>query len=360
MLSNQEYEALAARHNGFTSGVAKSKELNKVWRQASLIASAVAQFIVDTDQKDLLDTGDFSDIKARLSSAINLIISNGDYVTNPVLKLELLKKIDKADITQQLGNDTSKVASQNLLTTELGKKASVADANSKLAKDQNGADIPDKPKFIENLGLPEKYQPKGDYQPSGDYVKTPPALLDGNKKITEQLFGGLGVGIRAQSPFPSDAPVQSAFKIMQIGDDEWPTFIGFDAYQRRIFITTRKSQGGELLPWDELIRESRLSTLPFFGQGQTYQNYLSSRTPNTAYTNSSGRTIFIVVSAVQDTAGVPVVLTAVVDGNEITTHSYGSSARATISIPIPDKSWYRINVSGGSNARVVTWLEVRE
>ncbi|HCD1132092.1 TPA: tail fiber protein [Morganella morganii] len=173
VLSNQEYEALAARHNGFTSGVAKSKELNKVWRQASLIASAVAQFIVDTDQKDLLDTGDFSDIKARLSSAINLIISNGDYVTNPYLKLELLKKIDKADITQQLGNDTSKVASQNLLTTELGKKASVADANSKLAKDQNGADIPDKDTFIKNLGLGEKFQPKGNYLPFRTVNKLP-------------------------------------------------------------------------------------------------------------------------------------------------------------------------------------------
>ncbi|RUT65580.1 hypothetical protein CKG00_03510, partial [Morganella morganii] len=163
VLSNQEYEALAARHNGFNSGVAKSKELNKVWRQASLIASAVAQFIVDTDQKDLLDTGDVADIKSRLASAINLIISNGDYVTNPYLKLELLKKIDKADITQQLGNDTGKVVSQNLLTTELGKKASVADANSKLAKDQNGADIPNKDTFIKNLGLPEKFQPIGAY-----------------------------------------------------------------------------------------------------------------------------------------------------------------------------------------------------
>ncbi|MEM8258225.1 hypothetical protein Q4R52_18945, partial [Morganella morganii] len=155
VLSNQEYEALAARHNGFNSGVAKSKELNKVWRQASLIASAVAQFIVDTDQKDLLDTGDVADIKSRLASAINLIISNGDYVTNPYLKLELLKKIDKADITQQLGNDTGKVVSQNLLTAELGKKASVADVNSKLAKDQNGADIPNKDTFIKNLGLGE-------------------------------------------------------------------------------------------------------------------------------------------------------------------------------------------------------------
>lgn len=165
VLSNQEYEALAARHNGFTSGVAKSKELNKVWRQASLIASAVAQFIADTDQKDLLDTGDVADIKSRLASAINLIISNGDYVTNPYLKLELLKKIDKADITQQLGNDTGKVVSQNLLATELGKKASVADVNGKMAKDQNGADIPDKPKFIENLGLEEVFAKKNSSDP---------------------------------------------------------------------------------------------------------------------------------------------------------------------------------------------------
>ncbi|WP_405470310.1 hypothetical protein ACGTI2_05355 [Morganella morganii] len=162
VLSNQEYEALAARHNGFNSGVAKSKELNKVWRQASLIASAVAQFIVDTDQKDLLDTGDVADIKSRLASVINLIISNGDYVTNPYLKLELLKKIDKADIAQQLGNDTGKVVSQNLLTTELGKKAGVADVNGKMAKDQNGADIPNKSKFIENLGLEERLNNKLD------------------------------------------------------------------------------------------------------------------------------------------------------------------------------------------------------
>ncbi len=45
----------------------------------------------------------------------------GDYVLNPFFKLEMLKKIDKADIAQQLGNDTGKVVSQHLLTTEVGK-----------------------------------------------------------------------------------------------------------------------------------------------------------------------------------------------------------------------------------------------
>lgn len=47
-------------------------------------------------------------------------------------------------------------ASWKKLTEALG-------VDGKLAKDQNGADIPNKPKFIENLGLPEKYQPTGTY-----------------------------------------------------------------------------------------------------------------------------------------------------------------------------------------------------
>ncbi|HCR3444355.1 TPA: phage tail protein [Morganella morganii] len=45
----------------------------------------------------------------------------GDYVLNPFFKLEMLKKFDKVDISQQLGNDTGKVPSLHLLTTEVGK-----------------------------------------------------------------------------------------------------------------------------------------------------------------------------------------------------------------------------------------------
>ncbi|HCR3556866.1 TPA: hypothetical protein ON610_003179, partial [Morganella morganii] len=84
----------------------------------------------------------------QLAEAISQIIGSGGYATSGDLTLGLSKKIDKADIAQQLGNDTTKVPSLQLVTTELGKKASVADANSKLAKDKNGADIPDKEAFI--------------------------------------------------------------------------------------------------------------------------------------------------------------------------------------------------------------------
>ena len=98
----------------------------------------------------------------QLAEAISQIIGSGGYATSGDLTQGLSKKIDKADIAQQLGNDTTKVPSLHLVTTELGKKASVADANSKLAKDQNGADIPNKDTFIKNLGLEERLNKKFD------------------------------------------------------------------------------------------------------------------------------------------------------------------------------------------------------
>ncbi|MGJ5722440.1 phage tail protein, partial [Morganella sp. B601] len=127
--------------------------------QMVLMVSSTQAITLKVDPSVVLATREYvtksidAAIQASEARAAQTYQPKGDYVTNQYLKLELIKKIDKADITQQLGNDTGKVVSQNLLTTELGKKASVADANSKLAKDQNGADIQDKPKFIENLGL---------------------------------------------------------------------------------------------------------------------------------------------------------------------------------------------------------------
>lgn len=121
VLSNQEYERLAARFNGFVSGVAKSKELNTVWRQSSVISSVVAQFIVDSDNKDLLDNGDVAGIKNRLVTAIKQIISGVGYVTTAAMNLELNKKIDKANISGVKGNDNDKVPSLNLFTGEIGK-----------------------------------------------------------------------------------------------------------------------------------------------------------------------------------------------------------------------------------------------
>lgn len=70
VLSQPEFEALEALGNGFQSGIARSEELNKVWRQASTIASVVASFMAAKSGNDVLDNGDVTTLQATLLKAL--------------------------------------------------------------------------------------------------------------------------------------------------------------------------------------------------------------------------------------------------------------------------------------------------
>ncbi|WP_240531590.1 gp53-like domain-containing protein [Proteus alimentorum] len=80
-------------------------------------------------------------IAALISDLVN-------FVTTSAMNVALNKKIDKASISQQLGNDVNKVPSLDLLARELGKK-----------------------------------QPAGNYQPAGSYVTTSDFTKELDKKI---------------------------------------------------------------------------------------------------------------------------------------------------------------------------------
>ncbi|HDL8415782.1 TPA: tail fiber protein [Yersinia enterocolitica] len=69
-MTQAEYEALAARSGGFSSGVAKSEQLNKVWRQSSFMASVLADFIAARSGNDVLDNGNTATLLASLELAI--------------------------------------------------------------------------------------------------------------------------------------------------------------------------------------------------------------------------------------------------------------------------------------------------
>ncbi|WP_282748908.1 phage tail protein, partial [Hafnia paralvei] len=71
VLTQAEYLALAALSTGFSSGKAKSKEVNKAIRQATFIASALAQFICDKSGSDVLDDGNVAGLVTNLLSAMN-------------------------------------------------------------------------------------------------------------------------------------------------------------------------------------------------------------------------------------------------------------------------------------------------
>ncbi|EFI2481250.1 hypothetical protein GVS65_00010 [Escherichia coli] len=68
VMSQEEWEALPALISGFTAGKASSAQVNKVIRQASFIAAALAQFVSDKTQRDVLDNCDLPGFVELLGS----------------------------------------------------------------------------------------------------------------------------------------------------------------------------------------------------------------------------------------------------------------------------------------------------
>lgn len=70
VLSQEDYENLIARLMGFSTGIAKAAELNKVWRQTAFVAHCIAQFVCDQTGKDVLDNGKTDDFLGLLGSTL--------------------------------------------------------------------------------------------------------------------------------------------------------------------------------------------------------------------------------------------------------------------------------------------------
>lgn len=73
VISQEDYAGMAQRLTGFSSGIAQSAQLNKAWRQSSVMAAAVAQFIANTSSVDVKDDGDFGKLVTQLTTALNSI-----------------------------------------------------------------------------------------------------------------------------------------------------------------------------------------------------------------------------------------------------------------------------------------------
>jgi len=70
VVSQAAWASLAQRLSGFTSGVAQSAQLNKAWRQSSIMAAVLGQFISDQSGQDALDDGTTATLVANLLAGI--------------------------------------------------------------------------------------------------------------------------------------------------------------------------------------------------------------------------------------------------------------------------------------------------
>lgn len=84
VLTQAAYASLAARTAGFSAGVAKSAELNKVWRQSSIISAVIGQFINDLSGQDALDDGTIATLLANFKSSIGAVgrLGSSSYVVD--------------------------------------------------------------------------------------------------------------------------------------------------------------------------------------------------------------------------------------------------------------------------------------
>ncbi|MGJ7288634.1 hypothetical protein ABM023_17460 [Morganella morganii] len=95
---------------------------------------------------------------------------------------EILGVLVEAGIAQDKNNDNQlKDAIKKIISG--GNYATKTEVNSKLAKDQNGADIPNKPKFIENLGLGEIYATREDVGEKLDKSKVTNSLINSRELV---------------------------------------------------------------------------------------------------------------------------------------------------------------------------------
>ena len=70
VIDQPTYAALAARLTGFQSGTAQSAQLNKVWRQSSIMTAVVAQFIVNQTGQNATDDGTTVALLSNLATAV--------------------------------------------------------------------------------------------------------------------------------------------------------------------------------------------------------------------------------------------------------------------------------------------------
>ena len=99
VLSPSEYLALASRTGGFQSGVAKSKELNTVWRQSSFMAAMIAQFTADLSGLDVLDDGAVAALNVKFQAALLAFIQSKSATETDAGTLKLASLVDANDAT---------------------------------------------------------------------------------------------------------------------------------------------------------------------------------------------------------------------------------------------------------------------
>ncbi|HAW0003991.1 TPA: hypothetical protein JLI03_003838 [Escherichia coli] len=217
VMSQEEWEALPALISGFTAGKASSAQVNKVIRQASFIAAALAQFVSDKTQRDVLDNGDLPGFVELLGSgfAVEYLSRKnpfGDIKSDGTVQTAL-ENLGMTDILNDKQDKNDNLTSLSSLTGIPDGLAFFTGAGTMdmTALTQNGREILSKKNVSETL----QYLTLGDgtgrllgvqvFGSSGTYHKSP-----GVTKIIVEAVGGGGASGNLSATASNNCGVSAA------------------------------------------------------------------------------------------------------------------------------------------------------
>ncbi|ENB4893596.1 hypothetical protein ABHZ87_004016 [Escherichia albertii] len=217
VMSQEEWEALPALLSGFTAGKASSAQVNKVIRQASFIAAALAQFVSDKTQRDVLDNGDLPGFVELLGSgfAVEYLSRKnpfGDIKSDGTMQTAL-ENLGMTDILNDKQDKNDNLTSLSSLTGIPDGLAFFTGAGTMdmTALTQNGREILSKKNVSETL----QYLTLGDgtgrllgvqvFGSSGTYHKSP-----GVTKIIVEAVGGGGASGNLSATASNNCGVSAA------------------------------------------------------------------------------------------------------------------------------------------------------
>lgn len=217
VISQEEWEALPALLSGFTAGKASSAQVNKVIRQASFIAAALAQFVSDKTQRDVLDNGDLPGFVELLGSgfAVEYLSRKnpfGDIKSDGTVQTAL-ENLGMTDILNDKQDKNDNLTSLSSLTGIPDGLAFFTGAGTMdmTALTQNGREILSKKNVSETL----QYLTLGDgtgrllgvqvFGSSGTYHKSP-----GVTKIIVEAVGGGGASGNLSATASNNCGVSAA------------------------------------------------------------------------------------------------------------------------------------------------------
>lgn len=124
-----DYELLPALQSGFQSGKASSAQINKALRQATFVASALAQYMMNKTSSDILDDGDLSSFIGKMAQAFGKDFQSLDATLTALASLAT--GADK--VPYFTGKDTVSQADLTQVGRDIIGKSSVSDIISYLS-----------------------------------------------------------------------------------------------------------------------------------------------------------------------------------------------------------------------------------